>query len=65
MVEATPLHYVNGGMPQAPVCSHCGTALEYDRAVAQTPGGVKFFCKMEPGDKVEDSCYLRWKIRRH
>lgn len=65
MVQPTPLHYVNGGAPQIIQCGHCGTVLGNERAVASTPGGTKFFCKMEPEDNPNDSCYLQWKRRRH
>jgi hypothetical protein len=65
MVQATPLHHVNGGAQQPLQCAHCQTYLGNERAVANTPGGVKFFCKMEPGDNPQDSCYLQWKMRRH
>lgn len=65
MVQPTPLHYVNGGEPLAITCTNCGTMLGEERAVASTPSGAKFFCKMEHGDKVEDSCYLQWRRRHH
>lgn len=65
MVQPTPLRHVNGGEPAALQCSNCGTYLGDERAVASTPGGAKFFCKMEPDDKPEDSCYLQWMRRRH
>lgn len=65
MVQATPLHHVNGGQPMAIQCANCNTFLGNERAIANTPGGVKFFCKMESDDKPEDSCYLQWKMRHH
>lgn len=65
MVQPTPLHYVNGGEPQVIACANCNAPLGDERAVAHTPGGVKFFCKMGEDEKVEDSCFLRWKMRRH
>ena len=66
MVQPTLLHHVNGGEPEVGVqCAQCGAWLGDQRAVASTPGGVKFFCKMESGDKPQDSCYLQWKMRRH
>ena len=65
MVQATPLHHVNGCEPKAIQCANCHTYLGDERAVAHTPSGVQFFCKMEPDDRVEDSCYLQWKIRHH
>lgn len=71
MATVTPLHHVNGGdrreadETDAKQCANCGTWLGNERAVANTPGGVKFFCKMEPGDNPADSCFLQWKMRRH
>lgn len=59
----TPLH-VNGGL-QVIECSNCGTTLGDVRAVSTTPSGVRFFCKMEQGDKPEDSCFNQWRMRRH
>ncbi len=67
MVQPTPLYHVNGGEPQPDgvKCANCGTWLGTERAVASSPSGTKFFCKQEPGDKLEDSCYLQWRRRHH
>lgn len=69
MGTVSALHHVNGGTPSdepnAKQCSNCNTWLGKERAVANTPQGPRFFCKMEPGDKPEDSCYLQWKMRRN
>jgi len=66
MVQPTPLHHVNGGNPELGVqCANCGAWLGDERAVASTANGARFFCKMEPGDKPEDSCYLQWRMKRH
>ena len=66
MGTVSALHHVNGGEPEVGVqCAFCQTLLGNERAVANTPGGVKFFCKMEPGDQPENSCFLQWKMRRH
>lgn len=70
MVQPTPLYHVNGGKhlsdeTDGVQCAQCSAWLGQVRAVASTPSGTKFFCKMEPGDKAEDSCYLQWKMRRH
>ncbi len=58
------LHYVNGGLPQVSLCHQCGTVLENEKAVANTPAGPKYFCKMEPNTNPFDSCYNQWR-RRH
>lgn len=66
MVQPTPLHHVNGGEPALGVqCANCSTWLGAERAVAHTHAGPKFFCKMEPGDNPQDSCYLQWKLKHH
>ncbi len=65
MAEPTPLHYANGGNPMAAHCANCGVLLGTERAVASTVGGPRFFCKYEPGDNPEYSCYNQWKRSRH
>jgi len=69
MVQPTPLYHVNGGKPSdetdAVQCENCKAYLGNERAVASSPSGAKFFCKQEPGDKPEDSCYLQWRRRQH
>lgn len=62
MPEVQELRHVNGGVI---TCASCGTMLGDERAVATTPGGVKFFCRMEPDSNPEDSCYLTWRRLRH
>lgn len=52
---------MNGAPEGGYQCANCGTNLGNERAAASTPEGVKFFCKMERGDKPEDSCYLQWQ----
>jgi hypothetical protein len=58
------LHHVNGGSPHVLTCHHCTTTLGDERAVANTPSGPKYFCKMESGSNPFDSCYNQWR-RRH
>lgn len=67
MVQLTPLFHVNGGepKPEGVQCAHCGTWLGSERAIANTPGGPRFFCKMEPEDNPQDSCYLQWRLLRN
>lgn len=65
MGTVSPLHYANGGPPVVIKCASCGTELGNERAVANTPAGPRFFCKQEPGDSPEYSCYLQWKRSRH
>lgn len=70
MGTVSPLHHINGGThapdeTTAVQCSNCRAYLGSERAVAYHPTGAKFFCKMEPGDKAEDSCYLQWRMRHH
>lgn len=55
---------MNGAPEGGYVCANCGTHLGKVRAAAHTTEGVKFFCKMAPGDKIEDSCFLDWR-RKH
>lgn len=55
------LPFVNGAPEQGYVCSNCGTNLGDERCAAHTAEGPKFFCKMERGDKPEDSCFLQWR----
>lgn len=57
----TPLHQVNGGTI---TCQQCGMELGDERAVANTPFGPRFFCKMENGDNPEYSCYTVWRRSR-
>lgn len=68
MVNPTPLYRVNGKSEgdetDAVQCYNCGAWLGHERAVAHTPAGPKFFCKMDPGDDPQYSCYLQWKTRR-
>lgn len=52
------LRHVNGGVIQ---CSNCLAYLGNTRAVATTPQGVLFFCRMEEGDTPSESCYLQWR----
>lgn len=54
------LHHINGGAIQ---CGFCQTYLGDVRAVASINGMVVFFCKAEPDDKPEDSCYLQYRRR--
>jgi hypothetical protein len=49
MVQATPLHHVNGGDPLALLCTNCGNTLGNDRAAANTPLGPRWSCKQEDG----------------
>lgn len=65
MGTVEPLRHVNGGEPHVTKCANCGTPLGNERAVASTPGGPRFFCKHEPGDAPEYSCYLQWQRSRH
>lgn len=65
MVQATPLHHVNGGEHTQVTCTQCGTLLGSERAVASSASGTKFFCKQEHGDNPNDSCYLQWRRRHH
>lgn len=55
------LPFMNGAPEGGYQCANCGTHLGSERAAANTAAGVKFFCKMERGDKPEDSCYLQWQ----
>lgn len=64
MGTVSPLHKVNGDSPPLQ-CGNCAAFLGDVRAVAHTRGGVKFFCKQEPEDKPEDSCFLQWARRQN
>lgn len=57
------LPFCNGSPEGGYQCANCGANLGAERAAASTAEGVKFFCKMERGDKVEDSCFLNWQKR--
>lgn len=60
-----PLPYVNG-LPEPLHCAQCGTELGNERAAARDASGrTKFFCKQEPGENPQDSCYLQWRMRHH
>ena len=69
MGTVSQLHHVNGGTPSdetdAKQCANCNAWLGQERAVASSPGGTRFFCKQEPGDQPQDSCYLQWRRRQH
>lgn len=56
-------HHFNGG-PEIVHCANCGTALGDERAVASSPGGVRFFCKQDP-EQPANSCYLSWRRQHH
>lgn len=56
------IEYLNEGDPLVVYCHFCGAQLRDDRAVARTPGGVKFFCRASEEQPL-DSCYNSWRRR--
>lgn len=64
MGDVRALHTVNGGAPVLVQCANCKAILDTERCAANTPAGVRFFCKADP-EHPEDSCYLSWRRRAH
>ncbi len=57
--------HANGGEPETGVqCAYCHAWLGDERAVSNTPIGVRFFCRADP-EYPQESCFLQWKRSHH